>query len=993
MEKIWRSIEEKKEQKRNPASHANRSGNNEGMLENVLDDKTLNAQSSRRDFLKLFGFSVASAAVAASCEQPVRKAIPYLIRPEEITPGVSNYYASTYFDGQEYCSILVKVRDGRPIKIEGNELSSITRGGTSARIQASVLSLYDDSRYKAPTIDGKEVSWDTIDSEIQTKLGELNSAGEKIVLVTPSIISPSTQKVINDFLSAFPGSKHLSYDSMSASGITRANLLSFGKESVPSYRFDRAEIIVSFGADFLGTWLSPVEFAKQYSGARSLTEGQNNISRHIQFESYLSLTGSNADERIPIKPSQEKVILANLLNEIGQSYGHQKVASPPSPIEVSKYAKELIRHQGKALVISGSNDHEIQVLVNAINLRLGSYGNTVDLDDPLPHYQGNDQEMHQFAESLSKGEVGGVIFFDVNPVYDYPDSVKLQEGLGKCSTVISLATQKNETTEISKYICPDHHYLESWNDSKIRNYKYSLTQPTIHPIFNTRQAQESLLIWSGSSTTYHDFIKDNWRKSIFPGSGLSDFFSFWTNCLKDGVYEKEKSSAQSVFSITANLINQVCKAFPSENALLELSLYEKVGIGNGKHANNPWLQEMPDPITKATWDNYLCIAPHDAKVKGWRTGDIVSLNNRISIPVLVQPGQAKGTVSAALGYGRKQAGKVAEDVGQNFSEFIRLVDGSRRYTSAIDALEKTGSDYLIAQTQTHHSMEGREIIREAGLKDYLNDPASGNHFHEEIEKKHTTLYKKHEYPGHHWGMAVDLNKCIGCSACLIACSAENNVPVVGKKEVIRAHEMHWIRIDRYFEGDADNPKTYRQPVMCQHCDHAPCENVCPVAATNHSDEGINQMAYNRCIGTRYCNNNCPYKVRRFNWFDYTTADALKNNTYDPAGMTVDLKRMVLNPDVTVRSKGVIEKCSFCIQRIQEKKLTAKLENRVLEDGEIITACQQACPAEAIVFGDLNNKESKVSKLFDDPRNYHLLEEIHTLPSVGYLTKISNREEV
>ncbi|MGD2034660.1 MAG: 4Fe-4S dicluster domain-containing protein, partial [Bacteroidales bacterium] len=618
--------------------------------------------------------------------------------------------------------------------------------------------------------------------------------------------------------------------------------------------------------------------------------------------------------------------------------------------------------------------------------------NTIDLADPSPLFQGNDKEMDRFIESLGAGNTGGVIFYDVNPVYDHPKTNRIQEGLSKCSLVVSIASQLNETTEMCRYVCPDHHYLESWNDMKIRNNAYSLSQPAIRPVFDTRQGQESLLKWTGNPDSWHDYVRDFWEENLYPRSNSQDFYDFWNSSLRDGVFEAKGPAEKSTGRFNANLLAQVSRNYPDSEDAFELCLYEKVSIGSGKHANNPWLQEMPDPVSRATWDNYLCVSPSDAKLNGWQTGDLITIDHKITIPVLIQPGQAKGTVSAALGYGRKKAGKVAEGTGQNLAELITLADGNRIYASKISSIEKTGEGYRLAVTQTHHSMEGRAIIRKTSLKDYLKDPASGNHLHEEIEKKHTTLYEKHEFPGHHWGMGIDLNKCIGCSACLIACSAENNVPVVGKNEVLRAHEMHWIRIDRYYEGDADNPKTLRQPVMCQHCDNAPCENVCPVAATNHSDEGINQMAYNRCIGTRYCNNNCPYKVRRFNWFDYTTADALKNNTVDPAGMTVDLKRMVLNPDVTVRAKGVIEKCSFCMQRIQEKKLTAKLESRRLKDGEIKTACQQACPAEAIVFGDLNDKESKVSKWFADPRNYHLLEELHTLPSVGYLTRVSNREE-
>jgi molybdopterin-containing oxidoreductase family iron-sulfur binding subunit len=992
MEKLWKSIEEKNNPQRNSVSHANRKKSNGDSLEEILDKKTLQTESSRRDFLKLFGFTIASAAVAASCEQPVRKAIPYLIRPEEITPGKANYYASTYFDGQDYCSILVKVRDGRPIKIEGNTLSSVTKGGTSARVQASLLSLYDEARYKSPRINKTETTWELLDNEIVSALKNMTAANSEVILVTPGIVSPSTSKVIEEFIKAYPNVSHIQYNQASASGMLLANERSFGKHIIPSYAFDKAERIVSFGADFLGTWISPIEFAKQYAKTRSLTEGQKKLSRHIQFESNMSLTGSNADKRIPIKPSGEKVILANLYNEVAKSVGAALQACPASPVEVSSLADDLLRYKGSSLIISGSNDPEIQTIVNALNILLESYGRTIDLENPMLHLQGDDSEMVSFIEKLETEKIGGIIFFDVNPVYDYPEPEKLIRGMEKLEFTLAIASQINETADICKYVAADHHYLESWNDTEIKPGKYSLTQPAIYPLFDTRQAAESLLRWSGRTSSWHDHIKEHWQSDIIANSSGSDTFNFWNKCLHDGVFELPDRKTSIPANIPSNILADSFEKFDGQSDMPEIQLYEKTGIGRGRHANNPWLQELPDPVSKATWDNYINIAPVDAKAAGWKTGDLLTIDDKIELPVLIQPGQAPGTASVALGYGRTVSGKAGKNTGKNVAGLIRLVNGQRTYYMVPRKLERSGTGYQLAQTQTHHSMEGRAIIRNASLTDFLRNESAGNKMHAEIEKLHTTIYKKHNYPGHHWGMAIDLNKCIGCSACVVACTAENNIPVVGKSEVLRAHEMHWIRIDRYYEGEETNPKVHRQPVMCQHCDNAPCENVCPVAATNHSDEGINQMAYNRCIGTRYCNNNCPYKVRRFNWFDYTNADALKGNTYDAADMTLDLKRMVLNPDVTVRSKGVIEKCSFCIQRIQEKKLTAKLENRRLTDGEIIPACQQSCPADAIVFGDTNDPESKVSRFFADPRNYHLLEELHVLPSVGYLTKISNVEE-
>ena len=992
MKKLWTSLDETTNRPANPVSRMNPKKATESALENFFDDSLMQADTSRRDFLKIFGFSIASAAVVASCEQPVRKAIPYLIRPEEITPGKANFYASTFYDGIDYCSILIKVRDGRPIKIEGNDLSPVTFGGTSARVQASVLDLYDDARYKSPSVKGQETEWENIDNQIIEKLNTLTEQGKEIILITPTLISPSTREAIKDFSKVFPGVRHIQYDTVSASGMLDANEKTFGTRVIPSYHFDKAEVIVSFSADFLGTWLSPVEFTRQYSQSRSLTNGQKKLSRHIQFESGLSLTGSNADLRIPIKSSEEKIILANLYNTVASGMRRTTYPCPESTVEVGELAKELIRYHGRSLIVSGSNDPEIQLIVNALNVMLDNYSNTIDLDLPLLHRQGNDREMAALVNSPADQAPGAIILYDVNPIYDYPQSKALKKLLKQCELTVSLSSHKNETAEVSDFICPDHHYLESWNDAEIKPGTLSLTQPGIRPLFNSRQAQESLLKWSGNNISYYDYLKNYWEKHFFSKSKIINFTTFWNTSVHDGVFEYKTSPAKFSVKITGELLGKVFRRFQEKEEDFELNLYKKVSIGNGKHANNPWLQELPDPVTRATWDNYLCISPADAINLNLKTGDRVIISERMILPVLVQPGQAKGTLSAALGYGRTQAGRVAEGVGQNVAEFIQTENGTRLYVVPKVKISKAEGTYPLALTQTHHSMEGRAIVRGASLNEYLKNSSAGNEMHGETEKHNTTLYKQHSYPGHHWGMVIDLNKCVGCSACLVACSAENNVPVVGKKEVLRAHEMHWIRIDRYYEGNPENPITYRQPVMCQHCDNAPCENVCPVAATNHSDEGINQMAYNRCIGTRYCNNNCPYKVRRFNWFDYTTADAFKNNTVDTTGMTLDLSRMVLNPDVTVRAKGVIEKCSLCVQRIQERKLNAKLENRVLEDGEIKTACQQACPAEAIVFGDTNDPESRVSKLFEDPRNYHLLEELHTLPSVGYLTKIYNRDD-
>ncbi|MDP3463558.1 MAG: 4Fe-4S dicluster domain-containing protein [Bacteroidales bacterium] len=943
-----------------------------------------NNEPNRRDFLKLFGFTVASAAVVASCEQPVRKAIPYLIQPEEIVPGKASYYASTFFDGTDYCSILVKVRDGRPIKIEGNKLSAITGGGTSARAQASVLNLYDNYRYTKPLVQGEEASWSEMDRQITDKLEAISAKGGKIVMLTPTIISPSTKAVIAAFSEKYPTTSHIQYDNVSASGIRKANEISFGEAFVPSYHFDKAKLIVSFDADFLGTWLSPVEFTRQYISNRKLHEGKTTMSRHIHLEGGMSLTGSNADKRIALKPSQQKAAIAQLyLALIQQSSQNGPVAEMPA------IANELLDAKGTSLVVCNSNDHETQLIVNAINQLLGNYENTINTQVHLKVRQGNDQVMAKLIDELNAGLVDGIILYDVNPVYDYPERDKVISGLQKASLKISMPVLREETSSYVDFVCPDHHFLESWNDFEVKTGHYTFAQPAIRPIFNTRSAQESLLKWAGKEKDFRLFIQEYWEKNLFPASGYLSFTAFWNEKIHDGIYDSGIIDPKPLVYIDTDIEGLVGKASVLPDSDIDLDLYYNISVGNGKHANNPWLQELPDPITKICWDNYAAVSQKLADEYELKDEDLITINQTGPYPVIIQPGQEHHTVSLALGYGREKSGKSSEGIGVNAYPLVKMEDGSRHLQTAGVVINKVAGNYRLARTQTHHSMEGREIVRDTTLQEYLVKPNSGNEVREEIKKHLKSIYPKKTYDGFHWGMAIDLNSCIGCNACIVACSAENNVPVVGKEQVLMAREMHWIRIDRYYKGDPDNPELIRQPVMCQHCDNAPCENVCPVAATTHSNEGINQMAYNRCIGTRYCNNNCPYKVRRFNFFDYTNADSFQGNLYDPAEMTVDLRKLVLNPDVTTRAKGVIEKCSFCIQRIQDTKITAKIENRELVDGEVVTACAQACPSQAIVFGNLNDTESRVAKMFADERNYHVLEELHVLPSVGYLTKVKN----
>ncbi|TRX71065.1 Fe-S-cluster-containing hydrogenase [Carboxylicivirga sp. M1479] len=983
MKEYWRSLEDLL-----PAEEAPQ----EKKSSVVLSEGADSSSNSRRDFLKYFGFSIASAAVLAGCERPVKKAIPYLIQPEEVKPGTANYYASTFYDGAEMVPILVKVRDGRPIKIEGNDLCQMTGGSASARVQASLLNLYDESRPAQPTLDGNPIRWEDVDAKLLETLSTWD-AEKEFVILTPSIISPSTKQLIHDFKTKYPFVVHETFDAYSYSALKEACHKGFGSAVIPSFRFDKAKMVVGFNVDFLGTWLQPTAFGRQYASARKLTEGQREMMRHVQFEPIMSLTGSNADERIPMSASDEGYYLSSLYMAVAQRSG-MMVAAVKGPDAIDKVADELVALRGQSLVVSGTNDVSIQSLVLEINHLLQNFGKTINVDKPINLYQGCDKKFDALLSRMESSAVGAVMFWETNPLYHAPLNGRTKEAIKKVPLRIGVQSQQTETALVCSYQLPAPHFLEKWDDMELVDGVYTITQPAIRPLFKTRAPQENLMAWAGFEGSYYDYIKLYWKDQIYNADIAKgkQFETFWKISLRDGiVVDKNKKGASLTYSninISSSTNNYNS---PNSSNDLELVLYQTVPVGDGTLANNPWLQELPEPVSRVCWDNYVSVSPAFAALRGWSQGDVVDVNG-LEMPVLVQPGQARNTLAIAVGYGRSNAGRVASDLGKNVYPFVELKNGHRSYSLPKVEVVATGGTYELAATQSHHSMEGRELVRETTIAEFLANPASGNETHAKVEKLHTSLYHEHEYKGHHWGMSIDLNSCIGCNACVVACSAENNVPVVGRNEVRRSHEMHWLRLDRYYAGDTDNPGVVRQPVMCQHCDNAPCENVCPVAATNHSSEGINQMAYNRCIGTRYCNNNCPYKVRRFNWYDYTGADTIPNNRVDPAGMTLDLKRMVLNPDVTVRAKGVIEKCSMCIQRIQDKKLTAKKDGRQLADGEIKTACQQTCPADAITFGDMNDPQSKISKLLKDARQYGLLEELHTLPSVVYLSKVRNKDK-
>jgi molybdopterin-containing oxidoreductase family iron-sulfur binding subunit len=1001
---------------------------NEEIPVDFFDGKNDSLKSNRRDFLKMMGFSLTAATVAAGCEIPVRKVAPYVFKPEDITPGIATWYASSYINGGDYCSILVKTREGRPIKIEGNTDSKITKGGTSARVQASVLSLYDTSRLRNPMTKGERgfsnATWDDVDTAITGKL--IANPNANIRILTSTILSPSTKKVFAKFTEKYPNTKVYSYDALSYSGMLMANLASKGKAEIPDYDFSKAKVIVSIDADFLGTWISPIEYTKGYIKTRKVSKENTNMSRHYQFESRMSLTGSNADYRVAVLPSELGTVALNLYDAItgNNASSGLKLKDEAKQSRLKEAAEWLKKNQGQSLVVSGCNDANVQLIVNAINEALGNYGKTLSFDNSNMMRQGLDNSVKNLISELNAGQVNILMVHDCNPVYDHAMGAGLAEAMAKAEMSISFAGNMNETAEKCNFVCPDHHFLESWNDAEPKKGYLSLSQPTIKNLFETRQMQDSLLAWCGAMTTYHDFLMQNWSDGVFAGS--IDKSTSFNKALQIGLHQPENASgialaidnASAVLAGVAMVNNGTAagtdvssaaaniSAMVKKSSGIEIQFYESIAIGDGRYADNPWLHELPDPVSKITWDNYLNVSPGWAKENKLTHGDVVTLTvngKSVIVPVAIQPGQAFGSVSIAVGYGRTLIGKGGEGVGVNVYPLIDASGESVNYMASGVKVDATGENVKLAQTQTHFSLNDglgqRRIVKETTLEEYKKNPLAGNEDRAEaLAWQEVTFYPDYfgKKNGFNWGMSIDLNSCTGCGACVISCNAENNIPVVGKKEVIRSHEMHWMRIDRYYSGDPENPEVVYQPMLCQHCENAPCENVCPVGATNHSSEGYNQMAYNRCIGTRYCANNCPYKVRRFNWFDYGAADTF-GAMNDPSGtedlgMMEDLTRMVLNPDVTVRSRGVIEKCSFCVQRIQEAKLTAKKGNRELKDGEFRVACQSACPAEAITFGNNYDETSKLMAEAKDERTFGILEEFHWMPSVMYKTKVRNKDK-
>ncbi len=1007
--KYWKSVEEL-----NPNSSIVEKLSKNEFVEEIptsefLGDKESleTSETSRRDFLKYVGFSTAVASLAA-CEGPVINSIPYVVKPNDVIPGVADYYATTMADGFDFANILVKVREGRPIKIEPNKDES--NGATNARVQASVLSLYDNNRLKGPLSNGASIDYKTLDTEIIAKLNSLKENGEKIVFLTGTCASPSTKSLIDKFTESYGNVVHVICDAISESAALNAFEKMYGFRALADYDFAKADVIVSVGADFLGDWQGG-NFTTGYAKGRAPKKGK--MSRHIQFESNMSLTGGNADKRIVIKPSQQAQVMLKLYHAVVKGISTKEAG--PINDAVQKAAAQIRKAGRNAVVVTGIQDENAQLLALAINNHMQSKVIDVVVTKNIRH--GNDAKVAQLVKDMSSGSIGAILMYDTNPVYTLPKGSAFGEALKKVKLSVAFTMSESETSKATQYVIATPHYLEAWGDVVIKKGQYSLIQPTINKLFDTRQFQETLLKWTGSNESYYDYLKNQWESNVLAGKS-------WNRTLHDGTFNVSLPESEVIvndidFGAVGSALAKV------KGSELELTLYTKAGLGDGQQASNPWLQELPDPITRTSWDNYLLVSRIDAEkleLKNWTvdngalngdlvniTGNGVTINN---VAVYIQPGQAPGSVALAVGYGRTGLQKEM-NIGVNAYPF----SGAAFQNISI---EKVSGEHKFACVQLQHTIMGREgeITKETTLANFISKPKEEwnqeplfSLNHQEVTQDKVDLWERFDDSiGVKFNLSIDLGTCTGCAACVVACHAENNVPVVGKHEIRVSRDMHWLRIDRYYTSDmtvekgkeegvfgsgayfnaqthpSDAPEVAFQPVMCQHCNHAPCETVCPVAATSHGRQGQNQMAYNRCIGTRYCANNCPYKVRRFNWFKYAN-----NNEFD-FNLNNDLGRMVLNPDVVVRSRGVMEKCSMCIQITQATILEAKKEGRPIVDGEFQTACSNACPSGAIVFGDVNDELSKVAHLSQDDRSFKLLDFVGTKPNVFYQLKVKNTNE-
>jgi molybdopterin-containing oxidoreductase family iron-sulfur binding subunit len=977
-----------------------------------------NDSIDRRDFLRLMAASLALAGLAgcrsASPAPNDEKIVPYVSQPEEMIPGKPLYFASAMPLAGFGRGVLAESHMGRPTKIEGNPVHPASLGAADVFMQASILTLYDPDRARTLTDAGRIATWNALAATLDTALEiQRRSQGAGLRVLTETVTSPTLTDQITTLLGKFPKAKWHHYEPAGREAVYEGAQLAFGEPLEAIYRFDKAEVVLSIDSDFLFIGPGSVRYARDFAGKRRVNSPDSAMNRLYSVHATPTVTSSMADHRLPLAPSAMDAFTRALASRLGI----QGVGGPSDlPVRHQNWldalSRDLQKHRGSSVVIAG--DHQpaiVHALVHAINSALGNSGETVVYTQPVeaqPIRQR--QSLIELARDLEAGAVQVLIVIGGNPVYSAPVDLQFERLLVKADFSVHLSLYQNETSSLCRWNVPEAHYLESWSDVRAFDGTATIIQPLIAPLYGGRTAHELIAAALGQPDALsYDIVRDYWRRQ----SPDKDFELFWRKSLHDGVvarsafppkavklrqvtsFESQVSSSQKAQNTKTETPRptpssaQSGGGSPSETrGALEICFRPDPTIFDGRFANNGWLQETPKPLTKITWDNAVLISPVTAQrlglslapagrggERGRIYADLVDLSfagRQVRAPAWILPGHADDCVTIHLGYGRTRAGRIGNGVGFN-ANALRTLDGF--WGGSGVQIRKTGETYPLACTQFHHLMEGRKLVRAATLEEYRRHPR----FARETEAEppsHGSLYPGFKYEGYAWGMAIDINSCIGCNACVVACVAENNIAVVGKKEVMNGREMHWIRVDRYFQGGLENPDMYHQPVPCMQCENAPCELVCPVHATTHSEEGLNDMTYNRCVGTRYCSNNCPYKVRRFNFFLYSDFQ------------TPSLK-LLRNPDVTVRSRGVMEKCTYCVQRINEAKIEAEKAGRRVADGEIVTACQQACPTQAIVFGDINDPNSRVSKLKAGSLNYTLLDELNTRPRTSYQAKLKN----
>ena len=1003
----------------------------------------------RRDFLKLSGF--AAVLAAAGCgERPAQTILPYVNAPEEIVPGVANYYASTCRGCEAGCGLIVKTREARPIKLEGNPEHPVNGGTLCSRGQVQVIGLYDPDRLRHPITvktaspeakDDPKADWAKSYDEIAKAV---RRAGSKAVLLTGTIHGPARGALLDDFKKAFPGLRHVTYDALADDGRRKAAELCYGKAVVPRYHFDKSDVTVLLGADPMSESHSPVEHMAGIGASRRLRgkEGHRTMGRLYAFEPLMSMSGMNADYRFAVRPQHlatlALAIAAQLMSDghseiSGVNFGEVKPASLEKSIglpagTIERVADDLWNARGRSLVYTGGAmasteaGTDLHLAVNLLNSMLGNEGKTVDAARPSNQAQGSAGEMLALIEDMKAGKVDALLIEGTNPAYSLPENADFAGAMKRVALKVSFGSHKDETGVLCDTILPGVHFLEGWGDAEPFAGLYSIQQPAIRPLWDNRSFEDSLISLASrvdgerfkagapeaGTLTWYDYLKRHWETQVFAkGNYSGKFEEFWFAALRRGVLDtRPKDSTPGLKTkggryFDAKSAYRLLRHAEAKTALgYTLAVFTSANTYDGRHQNNPYLLELPDPVAKVSWDNFVAVAPRTAREKKLKDGDMLRLTaNGVSVeaPVRIHPGAHPEVLYLGGGWGRTHAGAVGSGEGFNAFRLGAIENGVLAYSGSPVEFEKTGQQIKLADVQGHNSMEGRPIVQETNL-DYLNRdsqaPQPPHHLTDwEPGQPLPDMWKAgHEYTKHKWVMSIDLNSCVGCNACVVACQVENNVPVVGKREVLVGREMHWIRIDRYFKGDPDAPEVAKQPMLCQHCDNAPCETVCPVLATVHSTEGLNQQIYNRCVGTRYCANNCPYKVRRFNFFEYSS---FRNGPHRPdqkvPGTPLEL---ALNPDITVRTKGIMEKCSFCAQRIRAAKEDAREKGRDIPAGELQTACQQTCPAQAITFGDALNPEHEVNRVREEnrgKRGYGVLDEFNVQPNIMYLAGVRNRE--